>query len=81
MATPARYHWYVSVTGDGPHVPGLAVSVEPTLRVPEIVGVAEVRSPAIAAVLADALSTVVYPVLLPMTCTVSVLPRSEVVSV
>ena len=34
MVEPFRNHWYFSVTGDGPHVPGDAVKVEPTVGVP-----------------------------------------------
>ena len=45
MATPLRNHWYASVTGAGPHVPGFAVSVAPTLAVPVMVGTGAVSDP------------------------------------
>ena len=55
VASSARYHWYFSVTGAGPHVPGLAVSAESTFAAPVIVGVAVVRVPlAMIVVAADA---------------------------
>ncbi len=38
-AAPPRDHWYVKETGDGPHSPGPAVSVDPTAAVPVTVGV------------------------------------------
>ena len=83
IATPARYHWYASVTGAGPHVPGTAVSLYPTFTVPEIVGVGVAVSAAAAttAVGADDLDVVVKPVLVPVTLTVTVLPRSATTGV
>ena len=38
MLAPLAFHWYLSVTGAGPQVPGLAVNVDPTLAVPVIFG-------------------------------------------
>ncbi|MFD1723060.1 hypothetical protein, partial [Amnibacterium endophyticum] len=75
IATPAALHWYASVTGEGPHVPGVAVSVDPTLAVPEIVGTGVgVSVPLVTTPLALlVLLTVVYPVFDPLTVTVRVL--------
>jgi hypothetical protein len=82
IATPERYHWYRSVTGAGPHVPGLAVRVDPTLAVPVMMGVALISDPlATAAVGADVLEKVVNPVFEPVTLTVRIAPRSSATGV
>ena len=52
------------------------------MTVPVMVGVGAVKVPGATAVLAaDVCATVVYPVLLPVTVTVMVLPRSAVTGV
>ena len=82
MATPERYHWYRSVTGAGPHVPGLAVRVDPTFAVPVMIGVALTSDPlATAAVGAEVLEKVAKPDLEPVTLTVRIAPRSPVAGV
>ncbi len=82
IATPERYHWYRSVTGEGPQVPGLAVRADPTLAVPVMVGVALISEPlTTAAVGAEVREKVVKPVLDPVTFTVRIAPRSSAVGV
>jgi hypothetical protein len=59
MATPFAFHWYLSVTGAGPHAP-VAVRTEPTLTAPLITGTGALRVPtATLAVIADVLTAVV----------------------
>jgi len=76
-AAPPTSHWYFSDTGDGPHVPGVAVSVEATATDPEIVGVAETSVPGFAAAVAfEVVVTVVYPDFVPVTRTATVWPSA-----
>ena len=75
MATPLAFHWYFRATGEGPQVPTVAVSVEPTLAVPLTAGVGAVRVPAATlAVAAEVLLTVAKSAFEPVTVTVRVLP-------
>ncbi|MET4096511.1 hypothetical protein [Arthrobacter sp. UYCu712] len=56
-ATPERNHWKPNVTAAAPPLPGTAVSVDPTLAVPLIVGTSQPA--ATGAVAAEVLVTVV----------------------
>jgi hypothetical protein len=56
MGTPARFHWYAYRSTAGTHAVETAVSVLPTLAVPEIVGVCAVVNSARAIAVVCALS-------------------------
>ncbi|MBP1077405.1 hypothetical protein JOD63_001373 [Microbacterium terrae] len=80
IAAPLRFHWKLSVAV-GDHVPGFAVSVDPTDAVPLMVGVGAVPNVSVAMVFAaEVFAVVVYPVRLPVTVTVSFCPASAVAS-
>ena len=81
ILAPFAYHWYLSVGFLAPafHVPGCAVSFFPTFAVPVIVGFAVVMVPYPTVTDADVAVTDVYPESVPLTRTVSFLPRSDAV--
>ena len=62
------------------HVPGTAVSVDPTFNVPDTVGTGAVKTPKTAVVATDVFDAVTYPDFDPVTFTVIVLPSCADVS-
>ena len=77
-----RFHAYVNAAL-GDHVPGTAVSTEPTRATPDTVGAGEVANTPYptAADTAETLDTDVYPAAEPVTVTVRAEPRSRDVGV
>jgi hypothetical protein len=77
-----RFHAYVNAAL-GDHVPGTAVSTEPTRATPDTVGAGEVTNTPYptAADTAETLDTDVYPAAEPVTVTVRAEPRSRDVGV
>jgi len=74
----SRYHWYARFDAVGTHEPGVAVRTDPTLAVPEIVGVGEVVKSTVDTVAVESLVFVVtsYAVFVAVTVTDSVAPAS-----
>ncbi|OQJ58755.1 hypothetical protein B5P21_01695 [Clavibacter michiganensis subsp. insidiosus] len=80
-AMPLRVHWYAKATGAGLQDPGLAVSTLPTDAVPLRTGTAPVRvGTATRIVDAEVFVVGAYPVLLPVTETLSCVPTSATVT-
>ena len=77
IATPSRYHWYLNAAA-GDHADVVAVSVEPALAVPVILGAfVDTKALRTVAVGADVFVRFAYPVRFAVTVTEIFLPRSD----